>query len=118
MICGIPPMLVGQRQVSRRPPSTRRTWGKAKAGLVLWRWMLVLRPAAAGDREFYRPHEGGQGELLHRLQFDRFEYARLAPLFGKLAHHFESCVYGLNLVKGDLDEMQHPITRQVKQIVM
>ena len=51
-------------------------------------------------------------------KFDQFEYARLAPLFGKLSHEFESCVYGLNLVKGDLDEMQHPITRQAKEIVM
>jgi len=51
-------------------------------------------------------------------KFDQFEYARLAPLFGKLARDFESCVYGLNLVKGDLDEMQHPIMRQAKDIVM
>ena len=51
-------------------------------------------------------------------KFDQFEYARLAPLFGKLSHEFESCVYGLNLVKSDLDEMQHPITRQARQIVM
>lgn len=51
-------------------------------------------------------------------KFDQFEYARLAPLFAKLAHEFESCVYGLNLVKGDLEEMQHPITLQAKQIVM
>lgn len=51
-------------------------------------------------------------------KFDRFEYARLAPLFGKLSHEFESCVYGLNLVKSDLDEMQHPIARQATQIVM
>ena len=51
-------------------------------------------------------------------KFDQFEYARLAPLFAKLAREFESCVYGLNLVKGDLEEMQHPITRQAKQIVM
>ena len=51
-------------------------------------------------------------------KFDQFQYARLAPLFGKLSHEFESCVYGLNLVKGDLDEMQHPITRQARQIVM
>jgi len=51
-------------------------------------------------------------------KFDQFEYARLAPLFGKLAHQFESCVYGLNLVKGDLDEMQHPIARHSRQIVM
>jgi hypothetical protein len=27
-------------------------------------------------------------------------------------------VYGLNLVKGDLDEMQHPITRRAKEVVM
>ncbi len=51
-------------------------------------------------------------------KFDQFEYARLAPLFGKLAREFESCVYGLNLVKGDLEEMQHPIARQVNEIVM
>ena len=46
-------------------------------------------------------------------KFDQFEYARLAPLFGKLSEEFESCVYGLNLVKGNLDEMQHPISRQM-----
>lgn len=51
-------------------------------------------------------------------KFDQFEYARLAPMFAKLAREFESCVYGLNLVKGDLQDMQHPITRQAKQIVM
>ena len=51
-------------------------------------------------------------------KFDQFEYVKLAPLFAKLASEFESCVYGLNLVKGDLEEMQHPITRQTKQIVM
>jgi len=51
-------------------------------------------------------------------KFDQFEYARLAPLFAKLAKNFESCVYGLNLVKGDLEEMQHPITRRTQEIVM
>jgi hypothetical protein len=51
-------------------------------------------------------------------KFDQFEYAKLAPLFAKLAREFESCVYGLNLVKGDLQEMQHPITQQARQIVM
>jgi hypothetical protein len=51
-------------------------------------------------------------------KFDQFEYARLAPLFAKLAREFESCVYGLNLVKGDLEEMQHPITRRVNSVIM
>lgn len=51
-------------------------------------------------------------------KFDQFEYANLAPLFAKLAREFESCVYGLNLVKSDLEEMQHPITRRANEIVM
>ena len=51
-------------------------------------------------------------------KFDQFEYANLAPLFGKLAQEFESCVYGLRLVKSDLDEMQHPIARRANEIVM
>jgi len=51
-------------------------------------------------------------------KFDQFEYANLAPLFGKMAREFESCVYGLHLVKEDLEEMQHPITRRAKEIVM
>ncbi len=51
-------------------------------------------------------------------KFDQFEYANLAPLFAKLAHEFESCVYGLNLVKSDLEEMQHPIALRASEIVM
>ncbi len=51
-------------------------------------------------------------------KFDQFEYARLAPLFAKLSKEFESCVYGLNLVRSDLEEMQHPITRRTQEIVM
>lgn len=51
-------------------------------------------------------------------KFDQFEYARLSPLFAKLSKEFESCVYGLNLVKGDLEEMQHPIARRTPEIVM
>jgi hypothetical protein len=51
-------------------------------------------------------------------KFEYFEYARVAPLFAKLAEQFESCVYGLNLVKNDLQEMQHPIVRRTEEIVM
>ena len=51
-------------------------------------------------------------------KFDQFEYVKLAPLFAKLAHEFELCVYGLNLIKNDLQEMQHPIARQAKEIIM
>ena len=36
-------------------------------------------------------------------QFNVFEYAIEAPLFGRLADSFESCVYGLNMVRMELD---------------
>ena len=38
--------------------------------------------------------------------FNMYEYRAEAPLFGKLAYHFEQCVHGLNLVKRDLEQMQ------------
>lgn len=36
-------------------------------------------------------------------QFDQFEYRKVAPLFRQLSDEFEMCVYGLNLVRQDLD---------------
>jgi hypothetical protein len=51
-------------------------------------------------------------------KFDQFEYARVAPLFRQLSEQFERCVYGLNMVKNELQEMQHPIVRQTKQFLM
>ncbi len=44
-------------------------------------------------------------------KFEHFEYAKVAPLFANLSRNFESCVYGLNMVKNDLEEKQHPILR-------
>ncbi len=51
-------------------------------------------------------------------KFDQFEYKKVAPLFAQLSDHFEQCVYGLNLVKNELAEMQHPIVRQTNEILM
>ena len=51
-------------------------------------------------------------------KFDQFEYEKVAPMFAKLAREFESCVFGLNQVKGELEEMQHPIMRRHKDIIM
>ena len=51
-------------------------------------------------------------------KFEHFEYAKVAPLFAKLAKEFESCVYGLNCVKNELQEMQHPIVRTTKDLIM
>ncbi len=51
-------------------------------------------------------------------KFEFFEYAKVAPLFAQLADHFEQCVYGLNLVKNELAEMQHPIVERTSEILM
>jgi hypothetical protein len=50
-------------------------------------------------------------------KFEHFEYEKVAPLFGKLSNHFEQCVFGLNMVKNDLQEMQHPITRRANEFL-
>ena len=51
-------------------------------------------------------------------KFEFFEYAKVAPLFARLSQHFEQCVYGLNLVKNELQEMQHPITVRAQEFLM
>ena len=51
-------------------------------------------------------------------KFEHFEYVKVAPLFASLSQHFEQCVYGLNLVKNDLQGMQHPLTQRVNELLM
>ena len=51
-------------------------------------------------------------------KFEHFEYAKVAPLFRRMSQEFERLVYGLNQVKNELQEMQHPITTQAKQLLM
>ena len=51
-------------------------------------------------------------------KFEHFEYAKVAPLFKLLSQEFERCVYGLNLVKNELQEMQHPIYRRASELIM
>jgi hypothetical protein len=51
-------------------------------------------------------------------KFEFFEYAKVAPLFARLSSNFEQCVYGLNRVKNELNEMQHPIVCQATQFLM
>ena len=36
-------------------------------------------------------------------QFDLFEYKQEAPFFARLSGSFEACIYGLNMVRGELD---------------
>jgi hypothetical protein len=42
-------------------------------------------------------------------QFNLFEYANEAPLFEKLTEQFEGCIYGLNLVRVELDRRRKSI---------
>jgi hypothetical protein len=51
-------------------------------------------------------------------QFDLFEYTKVAPLFKKLSERFEDCVFALNVVKQELDLLQHPITRRAQKLLM
>ena len=51
-------------------------------------------------------------------KFEHFEYVKVAPLFANLSKNFEGCVYGLNMVKNDLAEMQHPIARRSDELIM
>ena len=51
-------------------------------------------------------------------KFEHFEYQKVAPLFARLSREFERCVYGLNLVKNDLNEMQHPLVRRTAELLM
>jgi len=51
-------------------------------------------------------------------KFEHFEYARVAPLFRRMSNEFEQLVYGLNHVRNELEELQHPISRQTRQFLM
>ena len=51
-------------------------------------------------------------------KFEFFEYTKVAPLFVQLSQKFEDCVYGLNLVKNELEVMQHPIVRRSNELIM
>jgi len=51
-------------------------------------------------------------------KFDVFEYAQAAPIFAKLSDRFEDCVCGLNMVKNELDVMQHPVASKTRELLM
>ena len=51
-------------------------------------------------------------------KFEYFEYTKVAPLFAQLSNKFEECVFGLNRVKDELQEMQHPIFKRSGELLM
>jgi hypothetical protein len=50
-------------------------------------------------------------------RFDQMEYRNVAPMFGRLSEQFETCVFGLNLVRQELTAMQYALVRP-KDLVM
>jgi hypothetical protein len=51
-------------------------------------------------------------------KFEHFEYAKVAPLFRHMSESFETLVYGLNQVKNEMRELEHPITREPREFLM
>lgn len=49
--------------------------------------------------------------------FDQFEYRNEAPLFRRLSEDFERCVFGLNLVKQDLEKFRQEYYQRLKRTV-
>jgi hypothetical protein len=50
--------------------------------------------------------------------FDQFEFRGEAPLFRRLAEGFELCVFGLNLVKQDIERAQRGWYREVQNALI
>ena len=49
--------------------------------------------------------------------FDQFEFKDEAPLFRRLADRFELCVFGLNLVKEDLERLRNAPYTQLRKVL-
>ena len=87
-----------------------------------------LFPEATETKRQYTKVEGflelvraGKESYYIVSQFDLFEYASEAPLFAKLAKQFESCIYGLNLVRTELERRKvlvKPVPPQQPKLLM
>ena len=47
--------------------------------------------------------------------FDQFEFQQVAPLFRRMSEQFELCVFGLNLVKAEIEQNQRAWYNGVRQ---
>jgi hypothetical protein len=68
----------------------------------------VQRSKFANDSTFLEMVRTGKESYYIVSQFNLFEYRSEAPLFGRLAEEFESYMYGLTKVRGELDRMGAP----------
>ena len=69
----------------------------------------VQRSKFAGDASFLEMVRTGKESYYIVSQFNLFEYQNEAPFFGRLAEEFESYMYGLTKVRGELDRMGTPL---------
>ncbi len=59
------------------------------------------------DRDsFFQMVQAGKESYYIVSQFDLFEYANEAPFFARLSGSFETCIYGLNMVRAELDRLK------------
>ena len=57
-------------------------------------------------------------KITGRVTFDGHKLPPDRKIFAQLSREFERCVYGLNLVKNELRERQHPIVRRTEELIM
>jgi hypothetical protein len=50
-------------------------------------------------------------------EFNLFEYRKVAPLFRRLSEDFEMCVFGLNMVRRELDLGQPGVSKALQRII-
>jgi hypothetical protein len=55
---------------------------------------------------FFEMVQAGKESYYIVSQFDLFEYKQEAPFFARLSGSFEACIYGLNMVRGELDRLK------------
>src|ERR1700727_2172698 len=67
---------------------------------------------------FERLVETGRDSYSIVAAFNLFEYAREAPLFERLSTQFENCIFGLNLVRKELDRRRALTPGKEQQFVM
>jgi hypothetical protein len=62
-----------------------------------------------GERKrdsFFEMVQAGKESYYIVSKFDLCEYKQEAPFFARLSGCFEACIYGLNLVRGELDRLK------------
>ena len=75
----------------------------------------ALRRRRVGLDAFIDYVEAGKESYAIVSEFDDFDHAAEAPLFRRLSEHFELCVFGLNMVKGDLQRLHRDAYRRISE---